>query len=186
MERMLDGICYAMEQSGAIDPKQHAVIRYGLDLLIFSLFSLAGLLLAGIGVGRGSETAIMLVTFIPLQSFGGGYHCQTHARCFLMMLSVLMVSLLIRDLIPAVMMWSIGAVSAIPIFRLAPVQHPKAPFSEGFRKRMRAIVRSCYMAAIGVSVYLYAVGGEYRSVLMAVILSGVSICCATVQQKRID
>ena len=64
-----------------IEEKQYAVIAYGLELLLSSVVNILSILFIGAIVNRAGEIILLLLVSIPLQSFGGGYHCNTHLRC---------------------------------------------------------------------------------------------------------
>lgn len=167
-----------MVRLGIIGEEQREIIAYGLDLFLFSLLSFVSLLLLGITIGMGRFTLILLLTFIPLQSFGGGYHCKTHLRCWTMMLTVLLTAILIQMRLTLFTLWCTAFVSAFPILSLAPVQHANAPFSVSFSVRMRRNVKITYGAAVLSSLTFSALAGP---ILLGVSLSGVSIICASIQ-----
>lgn len=81
----------------------------------------------------------------------------------------------------------IGAVvGAVCIYRLAPVQHPNAPFGTTFAKRMKSIVRwitSVLLAAMGLSLIWWS----HLSACVAISLcfSGLSMIAARYQAAKL-
>lgn len=183
MDVITNWICSMMVSCGIIRRDQCELIRYGLDLLFFSVGSVFSFLLIGATVQRLGETALLLCTFIPLQSYGGGYHCQTHLRCYAMMITMLFVAIKLLINTPVYILWILTAACFYPVLILAPVQHKKAPFSEKFRQKMQKTERFCFLLAILFAILIGAGGGNPSPILSGIILSGISITCACVQAQ---
>lgn len=160
------------------------IYRYGFDLLVFSLLNITLLFFLGLVIGRADVVMFILLGYIPLQSLGGGYHAKTHLRCafitfFEMSLALVAVEFIGVDLL------AVGACFCmVSIFLLAPVQHPNAPFGAAFAKRMKCFVR---VFATVLFIALIFTLEEYpvisSCIAISLILSGISLCAATVKSK---
>lgn len=181
MDAITNSICSIMVSSGIIRRDQFEFIQYGLDLLFFSLGSVFSFLLIGAAVQKLGETVLLLCTFIPLQSYGGGYHCQTHLRCYAMMITMLFIAIKLLMNTSIYILWIFTLACFYPALVLAPVQHKKAPFSEGFRQKMKKIERFCFLLAVISAILIGVCGGDPSPILSGIILSGLSITCARVQ-----
>lgn len=183
MDVITNSLCAIMVSRGIVRRDQCELIRYGLDLLFFSVGSIFSFLWIGAVVQKLGETVLLLCTFIPLQSYGGGYHCQTHLRCYTMMITMLFVAIILLINVPVYILWLLTAVCFYPALILAPVQHKKAPFSQTFRHEMKKIERLCFGLAVLSAMLIGAAGGNPSPILSGIILSGVSITCACVQAR---
>lgn len=97
------------------------------------------LIVIGNVLGKGVQTICFLVPLVLFQGFGGGYHCQTHLRCWTLMVCGLLAALFVLQKLPVMLLFLGAAISACPILAIAPVLNAKAPFSESFGKRMHRI-----------------------------------------------
>lgn len=142
-------------------------------------------LVLGFILGKIIQTCFLLLCSIPLQSFGGGYHCKTHLRCWLLMIVEYLAAVYFLTALPLAILW-IGSIIAICyIIRFAPIENSKAPFGKVFRKRMRLIVIIvlCLVMLLAIITYIYQT--ELTKIfLTAVALSGLSIMCAKIRQKK--
>lgn len=184
MESVIGYIINAMLEKGVIEEKQRAVIAYGLDLLLSTVISLTVLVVIGNVLGQGMRTVCFLAPLVLFQGFGGGYHCQTHLRCWTLMVCSLLFALFMLQKLPMGLL-VLGAVfSGYPILVIAPVQNAKAPFSERFGKRMHRILVGIYVGSLGVAGALNIFMGDAKPILSAVILSGISIVGAYWHNKN--
>lgn len=177
MEKIIEHIISTMLAKGVIEEKQKAVIAYGLDLLLSTVISMTVLVVIGNVLGQGMQTICFLIPLVLFQGFGGGYHCQTHLRCWALMICNLLFALLVLQKLPVELLVLGAAFSGYPILVIAPVQNPRAPFSEGFGRRMHRIVVWIYVGCWAVAGGFHIFMGDARAVLSAVILSGISIFC---------
>lgn len=183
MEKLINSCIGAMLDCKVIDEQQRAVVEYGLDLLFSSVVSLLSFALLGVIFDVEMQTFILLMTFIPLQSFGGGYHCQTHFRCWMLMMVTYLLAVFVLMKLPVVVLWCGAIFGAYPFLKLAPIENTRAPFGEEFGKRMRSMVIAVYLTALIFAAVVSWCGSEcMRPILVGVILSGVSIVCAKIKQ----
>lgn len=183
MEKVVQYCTDVMLKQDVIDKGQRERMLYGLDLLFSSILSLLSFTILGMMLGKGAETFWLLAVMIPMQSFGGGYHCQTHFRCWLLMVISMGVALYGLVQFPQWMLWCATLAASGAIFGLAPIEHPDAPFGEVFRQKMKRVVRGVYlMALIAAAASEYLRIGYPNIILAAVLLSGISITSAKIKQ----
>lgn len=179
MEKWINAFVATMLEYGVIEKPQKAIMTYGLDLLFSSVISLLSIIVCGVALNVEIQTLWLLAAFIPLQSFGGGYHCKTRLRCWLLMLVGYLISVFGLIQLPAPVLWGGALLAAYSFLKLTPVEHENAPFGEAFGKRMHEIVVGFYLTALAVA----AVGTWMKwectkPIFIAVIMSGASILCA--------
>lgn len=171
-------------EHGVIKSEDADTYRYGFDLLIFSLINMSLLIFVGFVIGRANMAILILLGYIPLQSLGGGYHATSHLRCSMMMLFDMGIALLAVEFVSIALLTAGACISIVGIFLLAPVQHPNAPFGPIFAKRMRFLVR--LFSSVIFIVMIFAMEGHSAlssCIAMSLILSGVSLCLATLKSK---
>jgi accessory gene regulator B len=119
------------------------IYSYGLDLIFMSIVNAGILLVLGVITQCLFETALYLVGFSLLQSFGGGYHAMTHLRCFTLMLINWFIAMLIIPFAIENPLLLYGSIlfGAIIIFILSPIKHVNFPLSKDKEKKMIKIVR---------------------------------------------
>lgn len=181
MKKIVNAWVGMMLSYGVIDKKQRAVMIYGLDLLLSSIVSVASFLVLGVLLGTGLQTVCFWGIFIPLQSFGGGYHCQTHFRCWLLMLVCYLGALYVIVPLPISILWCGALLASYSFVKLAPIENVHAPFSEAFRRKMHVGVLGVYILALVLAGLCCNGSTEIAKVILtAVLFSGTSIWCAKV------
>lgn len=160
-EKMAD----ALVGSGAARQEDRDIYVYGLDVLLSTAANIACILALGILLGRMMETLLFLAFFITLRSAAGGFHANTHLKCFLIMLAAYACAMALIAVLPPVSFWwaalaFAGAAVAI-VAALAPAPHENRPVSQRefikFRKlSMWLVVLEAYAVAMCVALSVAA------------------------------
>lgn len=189
MDKIVSAYVSVMLECKVIDEQQKEVMVYGLDLLFSSIVSLLSFIFLGLCLDKGMQTFWLLIVFIPLQSFGGGYHCQTHLRCWILMMVGYLVAMFVLVKLPIIVLWSGALAGGYSFLKIAPIENPKATFGKTFRRKMQKIVVGIYIVALSLAVISMVYRVEWnKTVLVAVILSAFSIVSAQIKfesEKRI-
>jgi accessory gene regulator B len=138
------------------------IYEYGLELLIHTVLNLASVLVSAAMIGKVPESIALLAVILPLQSYGGGYHAQTHLRCFLIMYIGWWGVMFILPHISPMAATIVAGLSIVVVYKLAPVPHVNVKMSAGQRLKMRkyarvAAVLGAFLSAIliwGVSAHI--------------------------------
>lgn len=85
MQKIAECITAFLQSHHAIRLEDREVYVYGCDIAVYTFLSTLGLLILGAGFGYLLETSVLIVIFYLNQTMGGGYHANTHFRCFLTM-----------------------------------------------------------------------------------------------------
>lgn len=130
-------------QKGHITEEDRDIYEYGLDIMIYTIWSTAVLLLIGLLLREFIPAAILVFGFYTFQTTGGGYHAKTHLRCFLTMVIGLLVGLstaFIKD--HSILLWLLLGIGALLLLLIPLVLHPNKAYLETERKRLtiRSIV----------------------------------------------
>ena len=143
------------ERRGAIRPDKREVYIYGCDIALYTLFSTLGLLALGAALGRLRETALCVGIFYMNQSFGGGYHADTHLRCFVTMASGLLVFILSLSLpLPPITHIISGYLSLVLLYAVPLVLHKNKAYLA--RHKQQLIKRSRLVTLAQFSIFLLA------------------------------
>lgn len=185
MEKMVKFCVLRMMDNNIIEKPQCAVISYGLDLLFSSVVNILTLLFLSVIIGKEGGIILLLLTSIPLHSFGGGYHCNTRFMCWILTTGGYLAAFFYAVHFPIKTLLCAALVSAYPFLRFSPVENPKAPFGEIFKKKMKKVVRITYFAGILVSLILLVFKNEgVRFILAGISLEGVSVFGAECKRKK--
>ena len=75
-------------ENNVIKKDDMEIYEYGLELLLSSILQIIAVLLISVVVGKLLVTIMFLLAFCTLRTFAGGYHAETHFRCFIILLFV--------------------------------------------------------------------------------------------------
>ena len=167
-----------------IEEKQSAVIAYGLELLFSSVINILSILFISVIINRVRGTILLLLVSIPLQSFGGGYHCNTHLRCWVLTTGGYLIAVLGAVYLPSEVMLGTAFICMYPFLKFSPIEHPKAPFGEKFKNKMKKVVRIVYFIGIIISLmFLLFKSEKARFILAGISLEGFSVSCAECKRR---
>lgn len=156
-----------MERRGIISLEDHDIYVYGFELFLYTLLSTGSLLCIGFAFNRFLETVICLAMFYMSQTYGGGFHASTHARCFAVMLIGLFVYLQSFQVSHShLICYVICIVSVLYLWNHPLVLHKNKQFlaskSNMFIRRSRMIIflqfaLFLFVSAIGTRTWLHAI-----------------------------
>lgn len=137
----------ALVATGAVADGDRDIYVYGMDVILSTAFSVAGVLAAGLLIGRAAETTLFLAFFMALRGVAGGFHASTHFRCFLIMLVAFALSMTLVHFTAAtfglLLSPVLAAVSLAVVLALAPAPHVNRPVTADeimkFRKLSRLV-----------------------------------------------
>ncbi len=120
-----------------------------MEAILAMAINFVSALLIGYLCGMWWHSVVLLVMFIPLRSYAGGYHAGGYISCYLESCGLLTFSLLAIRYVALdgnmpEMIWQLFFVSVIVIFMLAPLADKNKPISEKeakvFKKRTRIVL----------------------------------------------
>ena len=117
------------------DSEKKENIAYGLEILLSTAVSVLIITILAILLGTFGETILFLLPFMLLRTYSGGYHAQTHFRCFLILFFAFCINLILNSMI---IIFSAIA-SVIIILKFAPVEDKNHPLSKRQKKNNRKI-----------------------------------------------
>lgn len=127
-----------------IPSEDREIYEYGFDILIYTVWSTLALLLIGLILRQFWNAAIIVLGFYTFQSFGGGYHADSHLKCFLTMTCGLLTGLsfvFLQEQFACLLI--ILGISTIVLLMIPLTIHPNKSFLEAKRKPLT--IRSIIM-----------------------------------------
>ena len=79
--KIIEAVVLKGIESGRFSKDEESVYRYGYELLITNVVLAICIAIIVILEQKMKEVLIFLIVFIPLRSYGGGYHTSTAKRC---------------------------------------------------------------------------------------------------------
>lgn len=159
------------------DLEQQEICTYGLELLIFSIISTAGLILAGELCGFLPHTIIIITIYYSNQTVGGGYHANSHFVCFLTMLGGLLSCFILIDLIPlkSNILFVLSIVSSIYLIKNPLHLHPNKSYLQHREKVLIRQSRIVSSISIIIAIMLTLMQNNYGSTIsIGITVSAVS------------
>ena len=171
--------------AGLIPENDTDIYTYGLELLISTLGNIFSLLALGLIFNRLVDTLFLIAVLLPLQSFAGAYHADTHIRCFLIMMLGWFPVMWAIDMFNEITVIGLSAVSAVLIFRWAPLRHSNVPMSAErvvlMRRISRWITSAVFIISVVFMLFGYPVNRFGIVIATALIVLAVSMTAARVK-----
>ncbi len=188
MAALIKKITHKWSASGIIRKDDVDIYEYGLELFLFTVSNLAVIVISSAFIGKAAESFILLLTILPLQSLGGGYHAKTHLRCFLIMYIGWWIIIFILPFVRPLAATFIFGVSLLVIYRLAPVPHENVTMSDARRAKLKKVVRVTASLLSILSGVLFWAASEHIGKTMAVGIgvAAVSMLAAHVKNRSLN
>lgn len=124
---------------------EEELYTYGIQQGLVLLLNIITALLVGFIMGMVWECIIILLTYIPLRTYAGGYHSNSPVRCYIYSLGVIILQLYSITFISSqISMFMISILAGSFIFCFAPVESINKPLTNNeriiYRKKARTIL----------------------------------------------
>lgn len=127
MRNIAGNIAALLTSHGIIQEDDTDKCRYGLEIFVSSLLELTSILFISIFMNNFLETLLFFTAFIPLRIYAGGYHADTHMKCYLVSLGVYVSFTMLMRIMPTswytYVIYINIALSEMIVLMLAPVRH---------------------------------------------------------------
>lgn len=190
IERLSAKLADALIGGGEATQDDRDVYVYGLDVLLSTAANMLCMLAIGFLINRALQAAVFLLFFTVLRSAAGGFHANTHFKCFLVLLGAFGVSMALIILLPPeaclFLACAAAALSMGAVVALAPLPHENRPVSAGEMVKFRRLSR-CIVAVEAAAVLLcLALNAPAAGLAGALgMLSSASSLCVTYISGRI-
>lgn len=108
------------------------IYQYGFEQVFSSLLNLATMLLLGIILGKIYQSLVLILSFMALRSYSGGYHANTPLHCYLLTVMSISAALSIMKFITIDRFICLGllVLSSVVILLLSPIGSKNKPLDE--------------------------------------------------------
>ncbi len=118
---------------------QESLLIYGLDVLIYTVLSTLCLIMIGLMFDELGFSIMIIAIYYVNQTFGGGYHADSHLHCFILMAISLSAGLLLcRVEFNTYFLISVTLVSFLVLLLNPCILHPKKSYLHKARVRFTA------------------------------------------------
>ena len=108
------------------------IYQYGFEQVFSSLLNIATMLLLGIILGKIYQSLVLILSFMALRSYSGGYHANTPLQCYLLTVMSISAALSIMKFITIDRFICLGllVLSSVVILLLSPIGSKNKPLDE--------------------------------------------------------
>ncbi|MCR1898495.1 accessory gene regulator B family protein [Irregularibacter muris] len=161
---------------------------YGLKQGVFILLNIFTIIGMGLILGMLWQSFVLMLVYIPLRSYAGGYHAKTPLKCYLFSIVMLWVALLGIRLIPWTNFTSlmVSFCAGSIIFFLAPVEDSNKPLDEVEKKIYKKRSRILLIVSIGVELLLWIIGFKKAAIciMMAIIMAAMMVVMGFLRNRE--
>ena len=141
----------------SISEGERDVYDYCFEIFLSTIANLAAIIIIAIATGTYLETLSFIMSFMVLRACAGGYHADTHFRCFLILMFVYGMFLILLAFVSVSALVIISLLSIIisnilAIF-IAPVEHFNNQMSKIKRGKLR-IKSLCLVVGISIVTFV--------------------------------
>lgn len=125
---------------------EEEICQYGVQQLLTMTLNLVCTVVLGVIYGMLPESILIMVLYIPLRSYAGGFHAKTSFRCFIysLIMMVLLLSVIKFLSLGNIICSVISIMSGILIYFISPVPDKNKPLDKTeynvFRRKSRQIL----------------------------------------------
>ena len=108
------------------------IYQYGFEQVFSYLLNIATMLLLGIILGKIYQSLVLILSFMALRSYSGGYHANTPLQCYLLTVMSISATLSIMKFITIdrFICWGLLVLSSVVILLLSPIGSKNKPLDE--------------------------------------------------------
>ena len=173
-------------KKGIVPDNEREVYEYGFDITIYTIVSTVGLLIIGALMHRFWYAVIIISIFSIFQTTGGGYHANTHLKCFLTMVIILLASLVLTYIPEYSYIPEISSIISVILLLLVPLTlHPNKAYLASETPRLRRTSRITTLLISAISfILVYLVGLPIVPFALAFTMSAISRLYATWERRK--
>lgn len=187
LERFAGRLVSGMLASQTIPEENAGLVLFGIVQGLRSVIEILMILVTGIILNVFWQTVVLLVVFIPLRSYAGGYHAKTPVQCAVMTWLLFFCFLMwIRFLPEHVWLQLVMLLSAgICLWACCPVQHENKPLEEYEFEKYRKRTRLIYLTEVVLAGILYVAGmTEWsHSIVLGIVMVWLTMMIAVVEKR---
>lgn len=160
-----------------IKEQEKEIYSYGLYQGLLIVINILTTIAIGFLFAMVVESVLFMVAYIPLRSYGGGYHAKTQLRCYFVSIILIILSLSLLKFITIrwIIILGVSGVSGGIVYLLAPVEDKNKPLDQMeytiYEKKSRSILLVEMLAIL----LLYLLGFKKISLVISISIFMVSL-----------
>lgn len=189
ISRMSKKLSSFFAANSIIKQEDTEVYEYSLEILLSTILNFLAVIAIAVFTRTSLLTLFYLSGFIPLRLIAGGYHADTHFRCFLVLLGTYSAFLAIISFTPDSFVRAAAlaavVVTAFLIFLLAPVEDKNKPVPAEAQKAFKLKSRIAVFVYTAVTVLLlFTVPGSRIAFALALGTASVALSLLATKIKN--
>ncbi len=188
IERLAGLITDKQIEKGNIEEKDRAVYQYGYILMAEVFINVMISVIIGILFHTLIEVIVLLLVFIPLRSYAGGYHMAHAWQCIIMtnilVLLITVCSGYLADCVPAGMWIVPDILAGSVIWYLSPVDTAAKPLDEEEKIIFRKKARFICTAEICLNIFMLLCG--WKRLVCVAVMSHCALVLSLVLEKKLN
>lgn len=168
MEYITKGITRWLIKNGAINDIDKELYEYALYSMLITISPLLVVIIIGIGMGTLLEGVLLIIPFMCIRKFSGGYHAKNVGICFVSSCGILIVCMYLAANLPYA--WWITVVTLLSVLSLC----INSPIDSENRRLDDIEKRRCKKITIGLS----SVYGIVHIIFVCTELEKIATCIA--------
>lgn len=188
LARMADGLSQRMVAIEAIREEDAALVSFGIVQGLRSLIEMILMIVTGILFGLFWQSVVILLAFIPLRVFAGGYHAKTPMQCAVKTWILFTAVLLWMRFVQGTLWLGliILAATGICIWRFAPLEDEHKPLEdyEVVKYRKKAVGIYLIELIMVCCTYVFQFGQISRCIVLGISMVLFVMMAAAMIDKR--
>ncbi len=165
LEQISKSLCAMLLQKHIIHQRDAPIYKYGLELLLSATGTSLTILLLGILAGYPYCGFLYLSITVPLRLTAGGYHAQSYSKCYIVSISIFLLTLVASELssvyIKQPFFWFVLlCMSCVTIWKLGPVRNIRHEISDLTYCRNRTYLHAIIITMTVISFPLYCLANN--------------------------
>lgn len=155
-----DAISRWLEVEGVVQSKERALFAYAVYSCLFGLLPIGIILALGLCMGMVQEGVVLIIPFMVLRKFSGGFHLKSSGLCLIVTVLMLAISMALVKIITCENKVSVLTllvfVSVMGLCKFSPVENEARRLSQKERRTFKRVTRVLSIMLFGVYCLLYS------------------------------
>lgn len=167
-------IVNALIANGIVTSSEKELYAFGIKQGLLMILNVFTVIIMGLIMGMVWQSLVLLLAYIPIRTYAGGYHARTQRKCYLYSSLIMFIALIAIEWIPwtDVSLITVMLLSSSMIFCLAPVEDRNKPLYKSekivFRRRTRQLLS--FVVALGLISEFFGYEGFSSCIVVAIAL----------------
>lgn len=139
LHKISSKILECLIKNNAVKKEQKAIVLFGIEQGLTAIAEIAIMLFTGLLINVFWQSVIILLAFIPIRVYAGGYHAKTPMQCVLKSWALFTAVLLWMKYIPdnIILQIAVLIVTGIWMFCFCPIQDVHKPLRENEKSKYK-------------------------------------------------